>query len=844
MELLRRGRGARVAGRGRDRRVPAADRARRASRVRTDAGQPPARHRALRRRRRRATSRRSASRCRDRATRSSRSRRRSGPTSSARSTSSRRSRAASGSTGSRAPCRRARRRSAGSPPRSATAAPVADVLVGAGLRRGVSRCRCSRPPTSPRAGAPTDRMIEVENPLRAEESILRPGILPGLLRAVAYNAAHGDSRRRAVRDRPRVPRAHRRGAAAGRAVHLAVAIAGTVRAAAPARPIARSTCTTRSTCCARRRGAASSPTGGSRRPRTPASTRPARRGARRRRRGRLGRRGRRRVSSTRSRSVAPVVACEIDVDALLAAPRRDRAFRAPSPYPPSTIDLAFVVADDGPGGGSRDDAAPCGRRAPRARRALRRVPVRRARRRPQEPRVRAPVPGPRPHADRRRGRRAPGHRRSRRSRARTEPSSAPEAGGPAHPPRRARLAACGPGNGGPATLYAVLGVSPSAGTDEIAAAYRARAKEVHPDARPGDHAAAEQFKDLGAAYGVLSEPESRREYDRYRLTAPRSSYTGYVPGPRGAPPPRPRAAARRDDRGHRPRGRPVPADPPRRQVGGVLGDPVHPRRPRLRMARPLTRTPRRAAPGPGSIRGATVVDTGSGARLEFTTPSGRVVNASLPEKTGSGDPVVGEQQKIRYDPTDPTDVITDTDTTARDVTLWIVSVKLLICGPLLVIFGRCGCVDARERGRTGRAGRRPTPSTLSCTSYGRATPRSTPRASSSTRTGSPTSTSPARGSSNGSATSRRSRSSTSSTSCSSRPSSSGRGRPASTSRSRSRSYRPRLGNSSLDLSYTASVEGRPVCTGLITYVSVKPGSHESVPIPAELRAKLESCAAV
>jgi acyl-CoA thioester hydrolase len=54
----------------------------------------------------------------------------------------------------------------------------------------------------------------------------------------------------------------------------------------------------------------------------------------------------------------------------------------------------------------------------------------------------------------------------------------------------------------------------------------------------------------------------------------------------------------------------------------------------------------------------------------------------------------------------------------------------------------------------------------------------------------------------------------------------------------------RLGNSSLDLSYTASVEGRPVCTGLITYVSVRPGSHEPVPIPAELRAKLESCAAV
>src|SRR5262249_28009876 len=33
--------------------------------------------------------------------------------------------------------------------------------------------------------------VEVENPLRAEESVLRPALLPGVLRAVAFNAAHG-----------------------------------------------------------------------------------------------------------------------------------------------------------------------------------------------------------------------------------------------------------------------------------------------------------------------------------------------------------------------------------------------------------------------------------------------------------------------------------------------------------------------------------------------------------------------------------------------------------------------------------------------------------------------------
>lgn len=54
----------------------------------------------------------------------------------------------------------------------------------------------------------------------------------------------------------------------------------------------------------------------------------------------------------------------------------------------------------------------------------------------------------------------------------------------------------------------------------------------------------------------------------------------------------------------------------------------------------------------------------------------------------------------------------------------------------------------------------------------------------------------------------------------------------------------RLGRKSLDLTYRAAVAGRPVCTGVITYVSVTPGTHDSVAIPAGLRARLESAASV
>jgi acyl-CoA thioester hydrolase len=50
----------------------------------------------------------------------------------------------------------------------------------------------------------------------------------------------------------------------------------------------------------------------------------------------------------------------------------------------------------------------------------------------------------------------------------------------------------------------------------------------------------------------------------------------------------------------------------------------------------------------------------------------------------------------------------------------------------------------------------------------------------------------------------------------------------------------RVGTSSFDLRYTASVDEREVCVGTITYVSVQPSTHESQPIPGELRRRLEA----
>ena len=63
--------------------------------------------------------------------------------------------------------------------------------------------------------------------------------------------------------------------------------------------------------------------------------------------------------------------------------------------------------------------------------------------------------------------------------------------------------------------YEVLGVSKNASADEIKSAYRRLAKKYHPDANPNNKAAEEKFKEINAAYEILSDAQKKANFDRF-----------------------------------------------------------------------------------------------------------------------------------------------------------------------------------------------------------------------------------------------------------------------------------------------------------------------------------------
>jgi hypothetical protein len=79
------------------------------------------------------------------------------------------------------------------------------------------------------------------------------------------------------------------------------------------------------------------------------------------------------------------------------------------------------------------------------------------------------------------------------------------------------------GDKDPRGYYQVLGLPPNADATKIKAAFRRKAMELHPDRNDAPNAT-EQFQLLNEAYGVLSNPETRAQYDTISIdTAPKAT---------------------------------------------------------------------------------------------------------------------------------------------------------------------------------------------------------------------------------------------------------------------------------------------------------------------------------
>jgi hypothetical protein len=223
--------------------------------------------------------------------------------------------------------------------------------------------------------------------------------------------------------------------------------------------------------------------------------------------------------------------------------------------------------------------------------------------------------------------------------------------------------------------YDVLGVRPGATDDEIARAFRTLAKQHHPDAA-ADVAASERFTDIVAAYEVLSDPRQRYDYDDVR-----ASVASIDPIRDAAPASAPGTAAT----GKVQLIRWTPAKAVAAIIAGVLCFVLgvlcsiyilH-----------VEASDRADRVGRVRVTALAAQDASGATVLDFETTDGQKVTVPEPNLANPHPVPPGSTLTLLYRPTQPTNVIVDESHFARDITYWIVAVKLLICAPIIVVIG-------------------------------------------------------------------------------------------------------------------------------------------------------------
>ncbi len=81
--------------------------------------------------------------------------------------------------------------------------------------------------------------------------------------------------------------------------------------------------------------------------------------------------------------------------------------------------------------------------------------------------------------------------------------------------------------------YKVLGVAENSSQDDIKKAYRKLAVKYHPDKNPGNKEAESKFKDISAAYYVLSDEKRKAQYDQMRKFGGGGAYSQNFAGAQG-----------------------------------------------------------------------------------------------------------------------------------------------------------------------------------------------------------------------------------------------------------------------------------------------------------------------